>query len=413
MLNSLPCTSSPKKSKQKIQIPDLSGRAAERLERSGSTAEGGNHISCPPQVANRSFDALEINYKIDYLRTVRLWERLDAKKFALLSGIEQEVAFEFMQTNDDFGFSLQRQGKKFFPYMLRSGDIFLALSSRSHESNMPNMSLKIGSLTCQGDLDNFFLNFHHFLRMLGCKVASCTVSRVDICADIAISIKKAGLQDLSKQVCRSGKTALYFSQKEFSGTHIGTGSISCRVYDKIKEMDDKQDMVKKVFFHGKWGQSGLNYTDITRVEFQLRRDFLKEIKVNTYKDLVSRVNEIWAYCTENWLRYTTQSIDRKNKHQSNQTLVSEFWQIVQRAFDKAAPVVREKVQNYCNMEALGKQIRGCMTSIMASVGFDKNDYFGMIFTCRKFITEAMEDYLLSPEFDSRFTARQKRYCPTL
>lgn len=404
--NSLPCTTFNSSKQQKITVPAL--LPASVPAKGGGWQEGDNGISCPPQVVNRSFDALIINYHINYLRTVSLWTRLAARKELLLSTTDNEFDFDFMQTNDEFGFSLQRMGKKFFPYRLRSGDITLCLSPREPENKIPNMSLEIGSLTCQGDLDFFFLRFKRFLRMLGCKVVSEVVGHVDICADIAYAIGDADIIDLSKQISRTEKTALYYSHKKFSGSHIGTGVISCRIYDKIREMDDKQANEKIIFFHEKWYSSGVPYNDVTRVEFQLRREFLKEIEITDFKSLVSKTNEIWAYCTEKWLRYTSQSIDRLNKNHK-QSPVSEFWKIVQSAFFTAQPVKRDKVVNTCNMEALGKQIRGCMTTILASAGFDRSDFYGMIGTVRDFITQCMGEYLVSPAFAVKFDARQERY----
>jgi hypothetical protein len=396
-----------------LSAPVVSG-AGERLERTGedtagAESTGGTHISCPPLVVNRAFDTLEINYKIDYLRSVGLFTNLESKKFALLSGMENEIAFKFFST-DDYSFSLQRSGKKYFPFCVRSGDIFLFLSPRSPESPVPNMSLKIGSLTCQGDLDQFFLYFHRFLRLLGCKVVEEIVSRFDICTDIAQKISESGVDDLSKQICRSERSALYFSRKEFTGISIGKGAISCRIYDKIREMKDKQDSVKTAFFYEKWADSGDQFTDITRVEFQLRREFLKEIGVTDYKSLVSVTHNIWTYCTEKWLRYASRSVDRLNKNHS-QSGISDFWAIVQGSFDGSVSVTRKRVVNTCNIEALGKQIRGCMTTILASVGFESFDFWGMMETTNKFINGAMSSYLCSPEFVQRFEARQKRYVP--
>jgi len=382
------------------RLPDFGGHARDRFYGRD------NHISCPSQVVNRSFDTLEINYKVNYLRVGNLFARLYARKELLLTTTESSLSFQFFK-DDEFNFTIERTGKKFFPYCLRSGDIFVYMANRSCDSNIPNFSLKIGSITCNSDLENFFQKFREFFIRIGAVVESSTLSRVDICIDMIANIKFSGIEKLDTQISRSEKTSLHYSHKKLSGVSIGTGDISCRIYDKIQEMADKQDAVKTRFFLEKW-QYVTENDHVTRCEFQLRRPALKEMQIDTFEQIKEKVDEVWSYLTRSWLRYASQSIDRKNKNQG-QAKTSIFWNVVQSAFLLTMPITRVQVINFCNIEALGKQIRGCMTTILASVGFDKFSYWQMLDVSRQFVSSAMAEYMVDPVFFERFEARQARW----
>jgi len=397
-----------KSNKQVVSILSATARPDSGGVIGGHSTEG-HHISCPSVIVNRSFDTLEISYKIDYLRCAHVWQNLESRKNLLLDSSMQSLSFSFFP-GDDYGFELQRTGKKFFPYCLRSGDVFLYLSPRSSDSHLPNMGLKIGSITCNSDLENFFKSFRRFLLLLGCEIKQEILSRVDICVDILCDIKKTGVHILDTQICRSEKTSLHYSHKKLTGVSIGRGDVSCRIYDKIQEMKDSQDMVKYLFFFEKWGFQPSDTPSVTRVEFQLRRPFLKEISVSTFSDMKKNVDATWSYLSTSWLRYASRSIDRKNNNQK-QASISPFWSVVQSTFLLTKNIIRKKVQNICNIEALSKQIRGCMTTILAASGFGDSDYFQMLGTTKQFISSMMAEYLVHPDFYIRFNARQKRFCP--
>jgi hypothetical protein len=55
--------------------------------------------------------------------------------------------------------------------------------------------------------------------------------------------------------------------------------------------------------HARWRASGWNgEDDVTRVEFQMRGDALKELEAREPAALFSRIDAIWAYATRKWTR---------------------------------------------------------------------------------------------------------------
>lgn len=55
-----------------------------------------------------------------------------------------------------------------------------------------------------------------------------------------------------------------------------------------------------------------------RLEFQLKRIVLKQMSVNTVDELIEYSNDIWRYCTQEWLRLaledTNKNITRWKTH---------------------------------------------------------------------------------------------------
>lgn len=392
-------------------LPPALACAAVPAKGVGTSQRGADPISCPPQLVNRSIDTLEINYKVKYFGVNDLWRNLYCKREVLRQSSKPEIEFSFTRS-DNYGFCLKRSGSKYFPYVLQSGDIFLSLANRETTSTIANLSLKIGSITCQGDLPQFFRMFRNFLWETGIQIVEEKISRVDFCADFAVSLASTHIEENDKQITRANHLNVYHERRKLTGATIGKGSILCRVYDKIQEMKNSQDAVKWLFFKDKWDSSGVEYTDVTRVEFQLRRQYLKEISVDDFSQLITKTQSIWSYLTQDWLRLASRSVDRENRNQDKMP-VSSFWLMVQSAYEKEISVVRQKVKNFCNIPALGKQIRGCMTSILASVGFMDVDYWGMMETSNRFFNEMMSEYLCDPEFLIKFRTKQNKFCPAL
>jgi hypothetical protein len=96
-----------------------------------------------------------------------------------------------------------------------------------------------------------------------------------------------------------------------------------RIYDKVLELKNSSN--KQEIFAEIWGVKCFAQQPVTRVEFQLRRDVLKEFenKVETVKNLLFALKALWTYCTQSWCRFSDQKIDRN--HNQSRAKNSEFW----------------------------------------------------------------------------------------
>jgi len=219
------------------------------------------------------------------------------------------------------------------------------------------------------------------------------ISRVDLASDlIGVNIQEIGLALRDKWICRARKFAVYYEGIALTGIMLGKDKICLRVYDKKKEL--VRNKTKKEFFLGIWKCD--EHTEVTRIEFQFRREFLNEIKLKiiTVSDLEKNVDSLWQYACNDWARLARRSIDQKNKNQSRAEL-SEIWTRTQGAIFNFPSManIREKKTLTKNLIALRDQARGCILNLAAACGHDEDDYFGIIKTCSEAISNDLAAFM--------------------
>jgi hypothetical protein len=379
---------------------------SEALEPCGS--RGRAHISCPPQLANSSIDTINLTWKIVALDN-EIYSRLKTAKQEIQKGSEFESEFSFAP-GKSFIWSLQRTGTKLYPYVLKHADITLFLSPRPATSPIPSASLHVGSISCHQTPLILVNQIKNWLKMLGLYVIEEKVGRLDVCADIAVPIALTGIDDQKKMISRCTKTASYFSHRKLTGMQYGRGDIVCRIYDKSQEMIDKSDAEKIMFFYDHWDLPV--EVDVTRVEFQLRREAIKTL-VGTSDDtslqeIMCHLPHIWKYLTTEWLVLTGNEVDRKNNHQSR-SLPSVLWHVVQTVVDKQLLATkRVKRCLHVSVDSLRKQARGILLSVAAAFGHDSQDSFGIVSTLQGIVANDLFDHLATEIGQKQFKIKQSR-----
>jgi hypothetical protein len=138
------------------------------------------------------------------------------------------------------------------------------------------------------------------------------------------------------------------------------GIVSARLYDKPTEIATKSH---KEWMYDIWGIRVVpDKFRLIRVEFQVRRDAIKELGINTLADLLMLHKNLWAYCTREWLKFQD---DAKKHHTQQETM--QWWKIVQEGFSggqAACPLVRAKAVAVAEKQLL-QQLLGQMTSLAA------------------------------------------------
>lgn len=112
----------------------------------------------------------------------------------------------------------------------------------------------------------------------------------------------------------------YMRGRHYETFQLGKNNL-VRIYDKYRELKARP---QKMWETHLWGEHK-DCKTVTRVEFQLRRELLKQLGINTLDDLQSRIGEIWAYLTQMWFRLDT-----------------PWWAAVQSAFK--APKAAERIR---------------------------------------------------------------------
>lgn len=189
--------------------------------------------------------------------------------------------------------------------------------------------------------------------------------------------------------------AAYGFGRRLTGYEFGSSQLMGRIYDKTFEITRS----KKGWFRDIWGRYGWDgKTTVVRVEFQFRRDVLKEFGVNTIDELQERLADMWRYCTDDWVTVRVIGVD------SNPTrwAIREDWKVVQGAVESLGElygVLRLK-QKHVEYEALDAQAKGVIATMAATMGSELGAEWG-----EKIVQHDMKKWLASPEFKARVTER--------
>ncbi len=260
-------------------------------------------------------------------------------------------------------------GVRRYEWVLSGKEMTLRVGDWMEPKTRPSVTVEIGSESlwrlgperiCSLALD--------LIESNGGMVKESKVSRADLCVDVLLSEKTwdRGLEDY--MVTRANKWFPYSSRRGMESFNVGTGVVKARLYDKPLEIAEKS---RKTWMFGIWRIDPDEFQGkIIRVEFQLRREPLKEMGVGGLSDFLKDSDRVWAYCTKKWLKFQ----ENPGVHHTQQKTL-EWWSIVQGAYfgvQDAEPLIREKAIQ----EDLGKlrsQTVGFAGSIMA-LTLDKYEF---------------------------------------
>ncbi len=211
------------------------------------------------------------------------------------------------------------------------------------------------------------------------------VSRIDMATDLPGQAVGPFLQAAieGQYVTRGTVEALRREEREWSSWTVGEGGpVMMRIYDKLREVKAKQDWAKlAVLVEKRWG--GVEPACATRVEFQLRRECLRERwQVSSIEDYKAKRRQIAEWLTDGgddqsprgWFRLV-EGVSKEVRENRNQTRCATLplWVRVREALcewvgrNTIAAVVPRKVLRP-SIVSMGKQISGCVTSVTAMLG---------------------------------------------
>ena len=147
-----------------------------------------------------------------------------------------------------------------------------------------------------------------------------------------------------------------------------TGSIWGKVYNKTKQVKVKNDDDTPLL----WIENGWNGKDeVVRVEFSMRRDFLKTMDDGKYVSLqsfLSNVDIVWKYLTEKWLRL----VEDVKQNNSTWSIITPFWKCVTGAFKEVGKTIIRVKSYKAKVNQLWLQGIGCIKQ-MISIGMVNNE----------------------------------------
>lgn len=292
-----------------------------------------------------------------------LWE--DRRGFDILamlkaSAMGNDIAVpgvvDYGGTDDPWIFKMLPHGAGGYEWLLVSHDMTLKIGNWLEPMSRPSVvaELRSEALWTHGP-EVMLERVRDILAAWGGAVVTERVSRVDVCVDVLLRSDVWSLGLLDQFVTRALDINPYLHRDKLTGFQIGKGDVMARLYDKVVEIETKSH---KRWMYEVWGVHELAPEhQIIRVEFQLRREPLKRLGVGTLTELLAKLPEFWAYCTQSWLKVRT---NKELHHTQQRTL--PWWEVVQAGVSGAItahPCIRRK--------AIGSDTRRLLNSILGYV----------------------------------------------
>jgi hypothetical protein len=203
------------------------------------------------------------------------------------------------------------------------------------------------------------------VESIGGTVEAVKPSRCDLAADFHIP-GGLTLEYVRARRCPSHTGSKhYMTGERLESFYQGSNGspLICRIYDKGVEVLKEGT---KLWFREVWKREIIE--DIWRIEFQIRRPVLKELKIDTVEDLVANRAELWAYLTRRWFTLREPGPENATRREP-----SPLWQAVQESVGEAAEdgLVRCKPGD-CPADASWyvSHVAGCMVGYAARKGID-------------------------------------------
>lgn len=311
---------------------------------------------------------------------------LDAEKEAVAEGVHENDGFCQKLPGGGLwkvhpnGFRMGEAGKgPIMRWKIERDGMRFGLTARPvhHKTNPTGQVIVSGEtmLALGGSMELVYGKVKTWLAEIGLTLVEAKLSRVDMCVDLVgvgvsefvDAYRDCRVMTLTKKSEDHSDCCLYRSGRRDTGFVLGRGT-SVRIYDKVEECS--QDIAKWAWMvHSRYG--GVMPEAATRVEFQLRREFLKDHGVNTVEDYIAKRRAIAKFLTGRWVRFLDDSFDPRHTDRAKNLPV---WDTVAALFDQwtqgspaaadLAPIPREAV----NPDALVKQARGCIETAAARMG---------------------------------------------
>jgi hypothetical protein len=284
-------------------------------------------------------------------------------------------------------FAVQTTGAEGHEWIIKNQHYTLSIGNWIEPKQRPSVSLLVRAETIwHAGIRDAVARIVRMLESLGGKLEPIKVSRLDPCVDILMRESDWRRDIEAGLVTRARDINPYTQHRELTGFAIGKNDISARFYDKPVEIARQS---RKFWMFDIWGtDTPPGEHRIIRIEFQLRREKIKLLGVDTLNQLDDRLPGIWAYCTQNWLRV----VQDASVHHTQQKL-RPWWPVVQNGFpgaQGAEPLVLSRAVN-ADRELVARQALGCLASLFAheiKVPLGPDDRLPMAHILRDVLREA-------------------------
>jgi hypothetical protein len=273
---------------------------------SNTATNNSNHESLGVKFLRFGVDSLYLSYQGD------LFPHIDTKlahlKRIAQSDRQEQQAQAQLKIGDHL-FEVKDKGSSMFSYVLEDNAFRIQLSRPSKSVPMAYVKISSEYLTHQLPADAE-KHLYQILSQLGSVQSSAHVSRIDLFVDF-VSFQNMEAWTREAWVTRAASVNAYAIDNRFTGWAIGMGGvIAARLYDKIFEICKSN----KGYLIPLWEIAGrLEGDPVWRLEFEFKRDFLKQKGLVTLTEVLANLNGLWSYATTEWLKLTMPNPDDQTR----------------------------------------------------------------------------------------------------
>lgn len=329
---------------------------------------------------SQGLDRLKIGYYVEF-GSQFLFDLLgDAKLQAQES--KQVVPIK-LGPDENYYYNVHDRGRQGgYAFWISRADVNIFISTRTDYLRTPNVFIDIGSASCWSPGYNTVLQFIvRMLRIYSGKIIRNSISEVHLCSDfIGLDVSELGIEHFDRWITRARKLNTYYDRTKLTGVTLdqneddpqsaietgivlGKGDIALRIYDKICEIQKNNS--KQSLFASVWGREEFDEDPVTRVEFQLRKNVIRQFRIKTLEQLFDNLDGLWQYCTTEWARFCEEPYDRENRHQ-DRAQIDPWWKIVQELnWGKETIIIRKKPLPQKDKNQLIDQMIGCALNVAA------------------------------------------------
>lgn len=313
--------------KTRQKLADCRGVAKPRQQQAAGTQSSNTVPSnCITETNTKilrvGIDSLYLSYQGDLFESKAI--RLNELKKLAQSVVGSDVPLA-QETIQNHIFEVKDRGRHPFAYVLTDNHYRLEIA-RLGAKRTPLAHVQISSelLTCRGA--NFAVDtLTGIVSNIGAVTESPSVSRADLFVDFLPDYPLETITD-NDWVTKARDIDRFTVGRVFSGFKIGAGSISARLYNKSLEMQKKPRPYLQQIYQDLGVTLG---QQVWRLEFQIRREVLRELSVKSYSDLENALGSLWRYATGQWLRLCVPSETDKTQTRWQTT---DFWQQLQQVY---------------------------------------------------------------------------------
>jgi len=205
------------------------------------------------------------------------------------------------------------------------------------------------------------------LRALDGVLLEHVVSRCDPCVDLIIPGGLTYNFIQKHRVPTNRKTHVYEDQ-QLETCYVGAAKadIQLRIYDKSLEINQQS---QKNWFLDLWQLEECE--NVWRIEYQLRREILRQFDIKTISQLEQQLPGIWQYLTNEWF-----SLRLPDNENASRRSIHPLWRLVQSAAEQFGQVVdvRREITTGANDPAWYlSHIAGCLMGYAVSQGIPTLD----------------------------------------